>query len=410
MSFTNRSLSFIIPNRRFLLFGFLLTFASSFGQTYFISLFSAKIRQDFDLSHGDFGTLYAVATLASAVTLIWLGRKVDDHDLRGFALFVTLGLGLACALMAWSPSLLVLGLAIYALRLFGQGLTGHTAAIGMARYFDRTRGMALSISGLGYPLGEAVFPFAAVSLMAYLSSGQLWGSIALFVLFVITPLIQVLLIGHAARHQRHLNRTHTDAAKTTSTRQFSRRDVLKDRNCYVILLVILAPAFIVTGVFFHQVHLVEIKGWQLSWFAAAFIAFAISQVASSLIAGALIDRRNALGLLPRFLLPLSAGLMVLAVIDNPLAIPIFMLLGGATSGAATTISGALWAEIYGVTHLGAIKALTVAFMVFATALSPAMLGWMIDGGISVSSILGGMALYSVAASLFTGWWFRNGIR
>ncbi|HIJ46378.1 MAG TPA: MFS transporter, partial [Rhodospirillaceae bacterium] len=47
-------LLFVLDNRRFLAFGLLLVFCSSFGQTYFISLFGNHIRTEFALSHGDF--------------------------------------------------------------------------------------------------------------------------------------------------------------------------------------------------------------------------------------------------------------------------------------------------------------------------------------------------------------------
>jgi len=410
MAFTANYLSFLLSNRRFLAFGMLLAFGSSFGQTYFISLFSADIRTAFGLSHGDFGALYAVGTLASAVTLVWLGRKIDHMDLRKFCLFVTCGLGAACALMAWSPSLPVLGLSIYMLRLFGQGLMGHTSSTAMARYFNPSRGTALSIAALGYPLGEAVFPITAVMLLAFLSSGQTWGAITLIVVMMITPLAQYLLSGHGERHLQHLNQITNTARQPSSTHQFSRLDVLKDRNFYVLLSVVLVPSYVITGIFFHQVHLVETKGWELSWFAAAFVIYASSQVTSGMVTGPLIDRANALRLLPWFLMPLCAGLVFLASFDHPFAIALFMLFSGITSGAAATISGALWAELYGVAHLGAIKAMTMALMVFSTALSPANLGWLIDRGITMETILYAMAAYIMISSIFARQWFRNGVR
>ncbi len=323
---------------------------------------------------------------------------------------VTLGLTSACLLMMWAPALFVLGLAIYTLRLFGQGLTGHTSATAMARYFERSRGTALSIAALGYPIGEALFPYAAVSMLTVFSPGQTWGLIALVVLLVITPLSQYFLIGHGKRHANYVLETSSWTGSRQPRQEFSRRDVLRDQNFYIILSVILAPAFIVTGIFFHQVHLVDIKGGELSHFAAAFVAFAACQLGSSLVTGPTIDRSNAVRLLAWFLAPLFAGLIVLASFESAATIIVFMMLAGTTSGASTTISGALWAEVYGVTHIGAIKAMATALMVVATALSPAILGWLIDGGVSFGTILYAMALYVVTASLFARFWFRNGVR
>ena len=151
--------TFFLANRRFLAFGLLLTFSSSFGQTFYIALFGEQIRADFSLGHGGFGTLYSLATLTSSVILVWAGRRIDDVDLRVYTALVCVGLIVACFLMAVIPgSVPLLFLTVALLRMSGQGLLGHTAATTMARYFDADRGKALSVSSLGYPAGKTASP------------------------------------------------------------------------------------------------------------------------------------------------------------------------------------------------------------------------------------------------------------
>ena len=133
-------LTFFSLNPRFLSFGFFAAFFSSFGQTFFIALSSADIRSVFDLSHGDFGRIYSSATLASAVLLIWAGRKIDDVDLRFYTAFVCFGVALACLGMAGVGYVIWLIPVIFGLRFMGQGLLGHISAVSMARYFDQNRG------------------------------------------------------------------------------------------------------------------------------------------------------------------------------------------------------------------------------------------------------------------------------
>ena len=160
------SWDFIAANRRFLSFGILMSLFSSFGQTYYIAMFSAEIRGVFDLSHGDFGEIYAYATLASGTTLIWLGRKIDHIDLRFYSVLVCVGLIAACLMMSQVSSVVMLGLAIFTLRLFGQGLMSHTAVTSMARYFHERRGLAIGLASTGHAIGEAMFPYMAVILIA----------------------------------------------------------------------------------------------------------------------------------------------------------------------------------------------------------------------------------------------------
>jgi MFS family permease len=161
-------LHFLRDNARWVAGGFLLTFFSSFGQTFFISLSAGEIRAEYDLSHGGFGTLYMLATLASAATLPQLGKIVDRISVASTVLLAAPVLAVACILMAWSRSLMLLLLAVYLLRLFGQGMFTHIAMTAMGRWFAAQRGRAISLTAIGVNLGEAVFPVSFVGVAALL--------------------------------------------------------------------------------------------------------------------------------------------------------------------------------------------------------------------------------------------------
>ena len=389
------SWAFILANRRFLAFGILMTLFASFGQTYFIALFSAEIRAVFDLSHGDFGEIYAFATLASGACLIWLGRLIDRIDLRLYSGLVGAGLVVGCLLMSQVSSVLMLGLAIFVMRLFGQGLMSHTAITSMARYFHERRGLAIAMASTGHAGGEAVFPFVAVMLIAAIGWRETWVAVAIGLAVIMVPLIQWCLAGHGQRHRDHLDyMAALHGAAATAARQWTRRDMLGDSRFYLLLPAVLAPSFILTGLFFHQVHLVASKGWSLTWFVAGFVIYAGATVAASLGIGAFIDRSGASRLMHFHLAPLAAGLLVLAAFDQPMTMFVYLLLAGISMGASFTVVGAVWAELYGVAHLGAIRALTSALMVFSTALAPVVMGRMIDAGIGMEAIAALSAIYA----------------
>ncbi len=390
-------LRFVAAHPRFLGFGFALAFFSSFGQTFFISLFGEEIRGTFDLSHGQFGLGYSLATLASGLTIIWLGSKLDTVDLRLFSAVLCAGLVAACFTMAVAPVVGVLVVAIYLLRLTGQGLLSHTAMTSMSRYFDEGRGKALSVAALGFPAGEAVLPILAVVVMERIGWRQTWLVIAAGLLVIVIPLVLWLLRGHAERHRAHL--AAADAGRSIVGRQWTRAEVIRDLRFYLLLPGIMAPGFIVTGLFFHQVHLVETKGWSLTWFAGCFAAFAAAQLPAGLLAGPLVDRVGATRLLPVYLLPLAASLAVLATGRHMLVAPAFMMLAGVTSGLGGTIVGSMWAEVYGVRHLGAIRAMATAIMVVSTAGSPVTMGWLIDAGVSMETIAWMCCAYAVAGAV-----------
>lgn len=394
-----RYLRFFLRNRGFITFGFLMSLGSSFGQTFFIALFGAELRGTFGLGHGAFGTVYALATLTSAALMVPGGQLIDRIDLRHYSLVAAGLLALACFWMAVAPPVAwpYLFIAFLLLRFAGQGLMSHTAVTSMARYFDEGRGRAIALASLGFAGGEAVLPLLAVAMMGIVGWRQTWILAAAALAVVWIPSVLLLLRDHSARHASLVAAVHAPDRAGAGSRQWSRSDVLRDGRFYLVLPALFAPSFMITGLFFHQVHLVDQKGWPLSLFAAGFVFYAGAVVAFSLFAGAAIDRMRAGAIFPYALLPLALGLLWLSLSRDPLTAIGFMALAGCSTGAFQTSSGALWAELYGNRHLGGIRAMVAAVMVFASALSPAALGWLIDAGVTMDTIAASFVVWVVGA-------------
>lgn len=407
---------------RFLGFGLGLTFLSSFGQTFFISLFNESIRADFSLSHGQIGGAYSLATLASGFTLAWVGKRLDSTDLRRFTAALCVALSVAAFGMALSIGVGSLIAAFFLLRLTGQGLLSHTSLTSMSRYFDVGRGKAMSIAGLGYPLGEAVLPIVTVFAIGAIGWRQSWMAVGLFMAVVALPGTQLLLKGHAERERKLQEQLMRQDGTVTAVgaslrpgpspasplsdeggtlgRQWTLAEVLRDRRFALILPSVIAPGFIVTGFFFHQNHLVAAKGWTPEWFATCFAVFALSQVATGLAAGPLVDRFGGRRLLVAFTLPMGVGIVLLALSSAPWIAAGLMVGLGVTAGLNPTVVGAMWAEVYGVVHLGAIRAMAQSVMVFGTAASPILMGVLIDRGVGIDAMAwGAVGWVGVAAGL-----------
>lgn len=388
-------LSFLRAHGRLIGFGFFMYFCSSAGQTFYISLFGGELRAEFHLSHGAFGTVYAAATLTSAATLVWAGRLIDRVPLAVFAAAVMAGLAGVSLLMAAAWGTAALAAALYGLRLFGQGLAGHTAATAMGRYFEAERGRAISIAVMGLPAGKFVLPSLVVAGLAVTDWRTLWSAAAV-VLVAATPLILLLLRGHEARDAAL--RARRGAAACAADRDSALSEALRDSGLWLRLPALLATPAIFTGLVFHQVHLAEAKGWPLSLMAVSFSVFAAFSVAGTLAAGPIVDGIGARRLVPVFLAPLLLSCVVLAISDSPAVAPLFLGLMGLGTGISFVIGGALWAELYGTTHLGAIRAFTQAAMVFATGFAPAAVGLAVDLGYSIDAIALACAACCIAAS------------
>lgn len=389
-------LSVIRAHWRLLGFGFAMALFSSFGQTFFISLFGAEIRSAFSLSHGDFGTVYAVATLSSAAVLVFAGRLIDKWTLAAFSAVCLFGLALATTSMALATSSAMLTATIFGLRFFGQGLTSHASVTAMARYFEAERGRAVALASLGHSVGEAILPPLVVAALVFASWRNLWFASAGFVVFAAIPLILCLLKDHRAHHAAFAAKR-----KQTARVDFTLKETLRDAGLYLRLPALLSTSSIGTGLVFHQVHIATTKGWPLSLMAASFSLYAVGSVVTTIASGALVDKVGARRLVPVFLIPLMATCIAVTEIDATWGAPVFFGLMGVAAGINAAIQGAIWAELYGVTHLGSIRAFGQAAMVFSTGVAPAVMGLLFDAGLTIAAIAWGSVAISIAASLLS---------
>ena len=374
--------SFYVNNKNLLIFGFVTCMGSAFGQTYFISLFGAELRSTLSLSNGEFGSYYSLATILSAITLIWVGKLIDSIDLRKYTLFVITSFSIVCVVFGFVNNLFIFFICIYFLRLFGQGLMSHISRTSMARYFDKHRGKALAISGYGSAFAEMIFPFIAVALISLIGWRYTWISSGITLFIVYGILVIILLRKHANFHKDFI-KNKIDESKIT----WKRRDVLKDKKFYLYLPITLMMSFTVTGFLIHQVEIASYKNWTLEAISYAFVFYAIFAIIGTTVAGIAVDKYKARKLVPFFCIPLILTLALLANYNGTLMLFIYMSILGMTQGMAENISSALWAELYGVNNLGAIKSLMHFFIVLASAASPFLFGMILDQGDTVNTLI-----------------------
>ena len=371
---------YLIHNASWLSAGVLLTFLSSFGQTFFISIFSGQIRAEFGLSHGAWGGIYSLGTMVSAAVMVWAGGLTDIFRVRALGPVVLTGLAIAALSMAVNSWLILLTVVIFLLRLFGQGMSIHLAQVAMARWFTATRGKALSIASLGYAIGESLLPLIFVAAMGFLDWRWLW-VIAAGVTLLGIPVLTRLL------RQERTPQSLADAYSATGMqgRHWTRREALFHPLFWFMAPAILGPSAFITAFFFHQVHLAEVKGWLHIQLVALFPVFTGVSILSMFAAGWALDRWGTARIMPFYQLPMAVGFAVLSISDSisgALAGLVFLAL---TVGAHSTLPSAFWAEFYGTRHIGAIKALATAVMVLGSAIGPALTGVLIDRGVSLST-------------------------
>ena len=365
-----------------ILFGFIFTFFSSFGQSYFLGLFNSSIREALSITHGQFGSIYASATLCSSVLLIWVGKKIDDVNIFKFAFFVIILLSFACFFFSRITSVFLLFVAIFLMRFSGQGMMSHTASTTISRYFTKTRGRALSISWFGLSSAEFIMPVLMVYLLTIIDWQNLWLIFSITVLIVL-PIASFLLIKNLNLDSRE---SSDEDKKNVEIKQWKRREVIKDYRFYIISSNMLAMPWIFTGFAVFQSFIQTSKGWGPYVIAQSFMSYSILSVLTLFLSGFLIDKFTSRKLLIYMNIPLLLSVIVLFYFDTPVTAFVFLGLVGISNGFANILGSSTWAELYGVKYLGSIKALTTALMVFATAFGTALFGYLIDLGFTVGDI------------------------
>ena len=369
-------------NFKVILFGFIFTFFSSFGQSYFLGLFNSSIREALSITHGQFGSIYASATLCSSFLLIWVGKKIDDVNIFKFAFFVSILLSFACFFFSKISSVFLLFIAIFLIRFSGQGMMSHTASTTISRYFTKSRGRALSISWFGLSSAEFILPVLMIYLLTILDWKNLWFIISITAL-VVLPISSYLLIKNLDLDSREFN---SELIKEIEIKQWKRIEVIKDYRFYIVCLNMLAVPSIFTGFAVFQSFIQSSKGWGPYIIAQSFMSYSILSVLTLLVSGFLIDKYTSRKLLIYMNIPLLISISVLFYFDSSITAFVFLGLVGISNGFANILGSSIWAELYGVKYIGAIKALTTALMVFATAFGTALFGLLIDIGFLVEDI------------------------
>ena len=372
-------------NKKVIIFGFIFTFFSSFGQSFFLGLFNPSIRNDLNISHGQFGSIYAIATICSSLVLVWFGKKIDDLKLFNYSLIVIFLLIFSSFFFSLINNLYLLIIGVFLMRFSGQGLMSHTSTTTISRYYNQRRGKALSAVWFGLSTAEFILPILIIFLLTFLSWRSIWQIIS-FSMLIILPLVILSTIKNLSLDSRETNNNDNNDKYLNKVKSWKRSEVIKDFKFYIISLNMLAMPWIATGVFVYQSFISESKLWDIYTIPKSFMVYSISSIITLILSGFLIDKFTSRKLIYFINIPLLLGLFFLYFFNQMLVSFIFFGLVGVSNGLANVLGSSTWAEIYGVKYIGSIKALTTALMVFSTAFGTAIFGYFIDSGLTIETI------------------------
>lgn len=384
----------LLPSR-VIAFGFLATFASSFGQTFFIGLFNPRLQAAIGIDGSQLGLLYAIATLASGTSLFWLGGMLDRISLqRATALAIAIFVS-GTLLAGHAGTSLGLLLAFFLLRLGGQGLMSHLGIVSAARCEGRHKGKTIAWASMGVIVGEATLPALVMAVLPQLQWRGLWVAIGAVLMLLLLPVLISLSRGLSWQENVQSGTQH---AKTIH----HRRVLLRQPSFWAGLALLLAPPFMATGFLFEQTVISRQMHWQPGLIGAAFTVFALSRAFGTWSCGRASDRFGAVPLARLQLIPMALAFVCLALPLGPSSIwPVFAGIGY-TNGASSVLGGALWVELFGTASMGLVRGVFMACVVASTAIAPMLLGALLSDGAGAGVIGMGFAAYCAMAMVLAG--------
>jgi predicted MFS family arabinose efflux permease len=381
-------------NKKVVIFGFIFTFFSSFGQSFFLGLFNAPIRNELGITHGQFGTIYASATICSSLLLIWIGKKIDDYRILNYSFFVIILLFFSSLTFSFINSIYLLAFGIFLMRLSGQGLMSHASTTTISRFFEKSRGKALSTVWFGLSTAEFILPVLVTYFFVIYSWRTVWQGIAILIILIL-PFVILNTIKTINLDSREVD--NNPNLKKNKIKNWRRRDVIKDYRFYILSLNMLAMPWMATGIFVYQSFISDSKMWDVYTIPKAFMVYSITSIITLFSSGYLVDKFTSRKLIPIMNIPLLIAMFVLFKNQHEIYAYVFLGLVGVSNGFGNILGSSTWAEIYGVKYIGSIKALTTAFMVFATAFGTAVFGVLIDRGFTIENIAFICAVYIIAS-------------
>jgi MFS family permease len=339
------------------------------GQTIGVSVFIDHFAADLDLEKSWITAGYMIGTLSGSLALPAIGGWVDRYGVRRSMTAIAVGFSLALVAMSGVQGIFSLTAGFVFIRMLGQGSLSLVSTVAIQLWFERRRGLAISIavtisSGL-----MALVPFGLDAVINEIGWRKAWLVAAAVVAVVVIP---IAWFGMIDRPSAVGQRVDGDAPRNDDsegqTWGLDRATVMRRYEFWVILAAAAAMSMLGTALNFHQITLLSESGFTSSEAAALFLPQVIGSSIGSPAMGIALDRFGT-----RFAPAIQMALLSITLVMAGTASSTFAVIGyatffGLTAGASRSLSATLMPKWFGTRHLGSISgALTFAGVVASAA-------------------------------------------
>ncbi|MGH1483363.1 MAG: MFS transporter [Geminicoccales bacterium] len=385
LSVTFRDQMALGVNRRFF-YGWIMVFVamvgyfvSGPGQSHMFSVFILPLSTDLGLDQTEISFAYAIATLAAAFGLPYIGRLIDRYGMRQVVLVTTVLLGFAAIGFGQVQNLIMLGLLFGALRFLGQGTMMLSSSNLVAQWFSAKRGFAASLVALGFSASVALHPPLAQWLIDQVGWREAW-----FWLGILTWIIYLPLVYFLVQNKPEDIGLLPDGVKVTDENDQTKpsdadlgltsSEALRTSAFWITALSLSSFSMLVTALFFYQVSIFQTQGLSEQIATRVFPISAMTMVCCMPIFGRLLDRYPTKPLFAAAMLLMTGSLVSMVFVqDLPTAV-IYAVIFGLNNAAVHALIGYVWPRFFGRKHLGSIQGTAATIMVVGASIGPLPLG------------------------------------
>ena len=367
--------------------GFLALFGTGPGQSYTIGLFFGPLIRELSLSNTMISAVYGLGTAIAALGLPYTGRLVDRHGPRRLLAAIALLLGGVCLLFPLVSHVVALFFAFTAVRFLGQGSLTLAATNLVSQWFVRRRGLALSVTSLGFALGLAAYPPVVQRLIAQVGWRQSWVWLGLCVWVLLLPAVLVLVVDRPDRLRLLPDgdsaapataEPSADGSSEGTEENWTPREALRTATFWILAVGLAVPSALITGMYIYHVSYFRERGLSAQLAADMFSITSISMVAAMLLFGQLLDRAPTRFVIAGGILLNSVAMGVMFVIHDTATAVLYAILLGATSGAMMTNASYVWPRYFGRRHLGGIQGPAYTITIIGASLGALPFGMAYD--------------------------------
>jgi MFS family permease len=362
--------------------GALSVFASGPAQSHIFSVYITPISDDLNLSRTSISSAYAAATLLAAFGLPFVGRLIDRLGVRRVVFGVAVLFGVANFAFGHVTGLVSLALAFGALRFLGQGSLMLSSNYLVSQWFSRRRGIALSLTALGFSFSMALHPPFAQWLIEQVGWRDSWFWLATLTWILLVPMIAVLVQNKPEDIGLLPDGATPDGESRHAVQAMNvgltLHDAIRSASFWIIALGLSSLSMLVTGMFFHQVSVFSLQGLEVRTAARAFGISAMVMVITMPVFGYFLDRFPTRPMFAGALLIMSASLIALASVRDVATMIAFSAIFGLANAALQSHYSFMWPRYFGRRHLGSIQGAAQTIGVVGASLGPLPLGFAFD--------------------------------